>query len=649
MISGETCSPRANGVKTETRWLRDAWPLVASGLLLLTFVVIPFAVVDTDADPSLSLVLNYAHEHGLQFGTEVVYTYGPLGFLGFPYFSTHATALRMVYHILVCLAAAVGLWLVGWRLRLLWRCVLLGAFCWVASNLNPKTDLVLEACLLSWGLLCFVEVGRRLTVCALVFTGLVVLGALAKMSFLFGGALSVILLACGLWSRARRLLALGIVAGFGAGFLLGWTLAGQSLLHLGSFLANALAIVQGYNQALGWEGLDTLRHRGFLLATLAIAMVFLRTLTAVPGQWRCRGWLSAWTLSLTFMVWKHGFVHGDVFHAGFFFGFVPLLALALELFPCQRPVIGLLGQALAAVSCLLSFLTLQTFFFPPVLESMARPFLAFGGNLITLCAPGEYFRRMNGILEANRRQAQLPLCRQIIGRARADVFGQYQAYAVFNELNYRPRPVFQSPAACNDRLMGLNEQFYLSPSAPEYVLFDLTPIDRKFPPLEDARVLRDLLVNYAPVASEGTFVLLRARSSDAPRLTLVRTGVVGPSQPIDLLGYGEAELWLEIALEPSFVGWLREFFYRPPIVRLAAWRSPAQDLIIRRRAPAAMLTAGFVASPLLTRNQDMLDLYNGNVSTRPAAYSVELLKGEERYWQTNIRYRIYRIENLAYR
>jgi hypothetical protein len=254
---------------------------------------------------------------------------------------------------------------------------------------------------------------------------------------------------------------------------------------------------------------------------------------------------------------------------------------------------------------------------------------------------------MTAVIEANRKAAQLPKCREIIGRESVDLFGECQAFVLFNDLNYRPRPVFQSYSACNARLMRLNEQFYRSPAAPQFVLFEFSAPDRKFPPLEDAWLLRDLLINYAPVAVEGRFLLLKIRATDPSRLTLLREGTVRPGQPIDLRDYGTTALWLEISLKSSLAGQLRQFLYRPPVVRLAAWREPGRDQIVRRRAPASMLAAGFLASPLVLNNEDVLKLYQSEEANRPGAYSVELLPGEEHWWQEQVRFRLYRIENQS--
>jgi hypothetical protein len=193
--------------------------------------------------------------------------------------------------------------------------------------------------------------------------------------------------------------------------------------------------------------------------------------------------------------------------------------------------------------------------------------------------------------------------------------------------------------------MRINERFYLSKSAPEYVLFELNAIDRKFPPLEDAWVLRDVLINYKFAAAEEPFVILKRRTTDPARLRLVRTDTVRPGQRFLLGDHEDAALWVEIDLEPSFAGQLRQFFLRPPVVRLTAWGAPGEQVLLRGRAPASMLGAGFLARPLLSRTKDVVSLYQGKAVRQPRAYSIDMLPGEERYWKSDIQVRIYQIEN----
>ena len=156
-------------------------------------------------------------------------------------------------------------------------------------------------------------------------------------------------------------------------------------------------------------------------------------------------------------------------------------------------------------------------------------------------------------------------------------------------------------------------------------------------------VLRNLLMNYEPVGAEGEFLLLKTKSSVVPRLKLLREGAVRPGERIDLKGLGGANLWLEIRLQPTWLGRLRQVLYRPPPVRLAAWCERPKGLLARRRAPAAMLAAGFVASPLLLSNGDLLGCYSGKFPPQPNAYSVELLPGDGRFWQEAVPFSVFQI------
>ena len=629
---------------------RLIFPLITSVFVMLVIITIPVAPVDldTDADTSFSAAVNYARAHGLHLGTDLVHTYGPLGHLIFIYFSPQIAATRMVADLALGLTVAVGLCQVAWRAGWICRSLLLGMFLFMSANVQPRTDLVIDIGSFCWGLLCCVELGRRLTFSAVVFTTLAAFSALAKNSFLFMGGLSVALIGSLVAARGRGRLASGMMIGFGLAVTSVWIAAGHGFSNVRTALVDAIAIVQGYNQAMGWDVLPLAIEGGAVVMALAVPMLMIRAATAFGSGPKNLRWsrtlLGAWLMSLLFLDWKHGFVRGDIWHVAYFFGSVPVLALAVESLPTDLIVSRRWARALAAGCCLICVIVLQSQYFPSPSKSLSAPFHAFADHVSSLLAPGAYRQRMSDVIEANRRKAELPRLHERIGQGAVDVFGQLQVYALLNRLNYHPRPVFQSYAAYNGRLMELNEQFYLSERAPEYVLFSLGPIDRRFPPLEDAMLFRDLILNFDLVDAEGRFLLLKSRTVNPPRLTLLRQGTVGLSEPMDLAEFGDAMLWLELDLEPSLAGRLRQFFYRPSTVRLAAWRERGGRLLLQRRAPPVMLAAGFVASPLISRNEDLVKLYEGAPVCRPGAYSVEVLPGEEHFWRNQLRFRIFRVE-----
>src|SRR5262249_6293335 len=76
-------------------------PLLIASLLTLLTVPIPIHDAKTGIDPSWSSVLNYADRQAWQFGTGIVYTYGPLGFIASPYYSSHALLLRVATKLIL--------------------------------------------------------------------------------------------------------------------------------------------------------------------------------------------------------------------------------------------------------------------------------------------------------------------------------------------------------------------------------------------------------------------------------------------------------------------------------------------------------------------------------------------------------------------
>src|SRR5439155_4908281 len=149
-----------SGVKSRT-------PLAAAVILTLAFVRIPRRAISTDVDSAWCAVLDYARQLGLQFGTDLAFTYGPLGFLTMPCRSPDAAVIQAVSGTVLCLLVTSAICLVAWRLSVLWRVVLLGTFMLLSVNMHAGADFLLDLGLLCWGLLCLVELCSRLRFCIL--------------------------------------------------------------------------------------------------------------------------------------------------------------------------------------------------------------------------------------------------------------------------------------------------------------------------------------------------------------------------------------------------------------------------------------------------------------------------------------------------
>jgi hypothetical protein len=662
--------------KSTSYWAYNA--ILAVVALLIALATIPSPRVPTEADQeatadaSWCAVLEYAHQHGLQFGTDIVFTYGPLGFLTTPYLFSTPAGPRFAVDLALAFVTALSVCSIARRLRVPWATVLITVYLLLGANIYPRTDLLLELNLVCWGILCIAATGRSLVIYGLTLAGVAIFASLVKITLLIIAVMTIVLVSCDLLLRNYRRLGLGLVGLFLSGLILAWMAAGQNVLHLGTFLCRALITSLGYNNAMAYEGSVVLRGRALLTGCLAAATI-ITTRCGFTGS-RFLNFrqllLAGWLFGLLFLVWKHGFVRTDLYHAGFFFGFAPILALAWASLAdgnsdrsttrgdgeesrgasaTFKLILSspFLARAFAVSCTLFALFTVQTMILPGDWQSsIAQPFLAIRANALNLLRPAAYQQQISAAVEAEKQRNQLGPLHDRIAQSTVDMFGCEQLAVLANGLNFRPRPVFQSYAAYSPSLMEWNQAFYQSQAAPEFVIFRLLGMDRKLPTLEDALVLRYLLINYELVASEVPFLLLQAKLPEPPKLKLLKQETISPGELLKLSGFGTTNLWLEMELKPTLLGRAREFLYQPAKSRLVvSWSANGKESTRRFRAPAPMLAAGFLLSPLLLTADDVRGLYQGVEPHRPNACSIEFNPGDEKFWQRTIRFRVYAIEN----
>jgi hypothetical protein len=628
---------------------RNGWLFAAIAIVSWSCWRFPQIAFNTRAlDPSWEAALIYARKTGMQFGQDIVSTYGPLGYLSIECFSPYASVERLIFEVLFGVVIATGLCLLAWRIAWPWRVVMLGFFILVGSPLHWDGDaLYADLGLFTWGLLCFLETGPRLRSYVSALVALAVVGAMVKITFLILGVLTIGLVACDLVLRGRRGLAAGMVFGFIFGFLIFWCLMGQNLSGLGRYLTTSLGVTSGYNAAMGLSEVKIIWV--LLIVASAAAVVLGRALTFPMAGREPRCWwrvpLLLWLAAYLFEEWKYACVRSDWDHVAQILGIVPIMAIGME----SLPVSGKRAMRLARAGCIVClgagivFTQSQAGWLAPV-KCVRRAGKYLGESAVTLVRPAHYLRERTEEFRAEQQTNQLPRIRAEVGDSSVDVFGQTQISAVFNELNYRPRPVFQSYAAYTRRMMDLNEEFYSSTNAPEYVLFDLRPIDHHFPPLEDAHALRYLLLKYEPVLNEANYLLLRRRSGGHMALALIREGNARLGEKVNLPEDPKGFLRLEVEFQPSAFDRVRAFLYRPRETELFIWKESDREPSLKYRAPMAMLSAGFLISPLALDNQQVLNIYTGAEVLRPSAFAVPASPGLLKLGASSIRYRIFRIE-----
>ena len=563
-------------------------------LMAFTMISLPLSP-SNELDASWRMALGKCFQDGLQFGVDVVFTYGPLGFLmGKTYCGLQYNSL-LAWQVIQALVFSVIIFRQGLRLTGYARYAYFTFF--FLLGIAYEDGLHQEVIALAG-----FELLRRHGENARLNSALlgILLGGLGLFKFtnLMIGAIFVLCtVALHLWHRRKG--AAGWLAGWFAGtFLLGWVLCRQNPVNLPSYFYNSWEISQGYQETMGIPTPPYALGVGMTCLTLLGAY----TVLYVSGL-ADRARAVATTLALSayiFLNWKHGFVRADGHMIGFYFAvLVPATAFPalLEDNLQYRQVKHLVLSSLVLCAIIGIGVAIPDLLRGVLSNAQERLYT----NATRIFSPATLLAKYQAELEAERSYFDLGATRKVVGNATLDVLGYEQAIAIYNQFNYHPRPVLQSYSAYRPHLSRLNAKFYASKRAPEYVLLKLHTIDRRLLTYDDSEVLSLLVHRYEYVHTEKGYQLWHLKpggfslSSIAPQP--VKTATLVPGQPFLAEEYSGKPLWAQIEFRPSLLGRLRGFLYKMPIVILRIQNT--QGMVTEYRMPLPMGRTGFIINPVV--------------------------------------------------
>lgn len=600
---------------TPMDWLFRVLGFVA--MTAVAFALPQFPALELDS--SWRQALGRFLVEGRQFGTEIVFTYGPLGFaMGKTYWGDH-WGLLVGWHVVQAIVfAALVMWhafrLTGYRrVFFLTFFYLFGLSYQDAAHQTVMAFAGLELIRRS-------EQPWRWSSAGLL--ALLAVLSLVKFTNLLLGFF-LVLLAGGLavW-RTRRAAGLVAPAAFLGLFLLGWKLCGQDLANLPAYFRSSWEISQGYLDAMGYACPARQLHLGLVTAGLVLGYLALNFATAAD---RGRSLvLTLGALALLYLNWKHGFIRADGHQIGFYYAALTVIVsapLLLEDAPRFRRV----KAGLLAAAGLTSLVAMET-----VLPGLVRGALAAAQDKVNLhvgFARGKAYTRelYEGRMEAERNNVDLRRTRETVGRASLDVLGFEQAVAIYNPFNYQPRPVFQGYSAYTPYLSRLNYDHYASDRAPEFVLFKLQTLDGRLATMDDPHALGVLIHRYTYLFSEQGFALWQRKpgpfdaAAFAPQL--IRTGRHRLGESISLADLADRNIWVEIDYRLNLLGRLRRFLFRPPLVELHITDDKGVESV--HRLPAPIGRNGFMLSPVVNDMVDFMRAFGGVPSRRAVSIRID--------------------------
>jgi hypothetical protein len=509
-MSGDASdSPRTrtglNEVGTEVRtWSAPGWwPFAAAAAIAWLTWPIPSITVESGLDTSWQLALHLSADQRLSFGRDIVFTYGPLGFLAHPRLVTAPTAVTALVFaafaqfsicaIVLCRALRSFSWYVAVALT-----YVVGAML-AASGFSNLGDYTVFAVL--------ALVVRILEDPQPAPAWILPLGAfLASFQLLVkisGGFVALGLLATAAWhvrpsgARAEALL-LGMFSAFLCAL---WLVSGGSFGELGTWLHQSIHVITAYSDAMALDAAS----KGFYLEAvllLGIAAWLITLQQRGVGGWRTRS-LGAACALYGFAYFKEGFVRFDFFHAVLFFSAFAVGVLTITWTERTRWVaLSLVATCLGATATAVGG---NGFLYSPGSR--------MGTAMDELALTADSGREIRAARATIRRELALDKATLAALRGKTVDVEPYETSAVWAYgFNWHPQPLIQSYVALDHELDVFNAHA-LHDRGPERVLYQREKREL------DGR-------NPLYVAPESYFVLLchyRSGHSTRKWQTLLRT------------------------------------------------------------------------------------------------------------------------------
>ena len=575
-----------------------------------------FATPGVGLESSWQQVVTHAAASGWLWGRDIAFTYGPLGYAWYAIYFEPLLASTVILNSMFVAALAIGIagllqGLAPARVLLLYAPIifagsLLGpgfyAFIPFLAAMNYFRDGERER--LAW------------VVPLIVVSG--VLGLTYVPSGILAFALAVIMDVRRLFLRRVPLFSPMLFAAAVAALVA----AGQPIGAMPDFLRSSLEFVTGYGEAMSSEGRAREIPFFLVLSTVAAALVLWWELPALKDARSRRSTLLLLACMGLFwlVMFKTGFVRHDL-HSVWSWA---ALAIALAAFLAMRAsswstragmVGGLLAIALAACCAEVflvyaihgsprgSFIATQArrIFVDVPLQSLGEARQLFWNTAQWQATMRE--RRATARAEAHRLYAGL----RVPGTV--DMIGTAQGALLLQDVDFRPRPVFQDYAAFTPWLVNRNRAHLRGAGAAATLFLSLETIDERYPMQDRGRSVLEILAHYQPEQITDGFLRLRRRSTpldlhvkDLPP----REAPLG--QWVDVTAESDA-LLLSADVRPNVLGRLLQIAFRLPRVELTVRLADGKEH--SHRVVPAIARDGILLSPYLGGLVDFAALASG--------------------------------------
>lgn len=623
----------------------------------------PSNLGDLNVDIAFQLALPYFIEQSLQFGEQVVFTYGPWGILLTRFSGPSFHIFVLLFHVVLVAAVFLAFYALAERYdrspagpAFVWAGAFALMLMWVTSQRDSY--FMFPAVLVAYQHLAASiaadeneawPIHRWEPLLWIVLSLLSAWLALAKFNiFVVDSVAYLLVLADDV--RRKRWPVLPFV--FVAMLVLAWLSAGQSLLNLPVWVLRSLDLSNGYADAMS---------KGFFIPYDAkLVAVYYGAVGSIA------------LVAVAAVAWHR-------------WRFPAVLLLLFTLFICAISVKHAMGgnqieQSLAELATMLWFVGLLFYF--PSAQSVRFNFRGWRGFAVcfalasALCLTAVAARTNFPIISLRQEIANisgkasllLHSPRDIstdgwdVALAQAhrfwqpptvptgqtiDIYPQETGVVIGREgLRYSPRPAFLSLNAHTYGLARLNARHLEKSTAPDLILFQVLPkewaVNNRHPALADGPSWPLLLSRYVPESVGDQFLLLKKRPSPLHMTKQLLLDVNLPFGETNSLPQAAGNLlWAKLEIKRSTAGNIIQQIYKSPLVLLQS--RTADNMTHVFQIVPELGEAGFLISPLVQNNVAFSKLYQGQGTPANTVLSIKISSPEAPnfFWKKTFRLRLW--------
>jgi hypothetical protein len=211
-----------------------------------------------------------------------------------------------------------------------------------------------------------------------------------------------------------------------------------------------------------------------------------------------------------------------------------------------------------------------------------------------------------------------------------DIYSYDQGYILANNLDWMPRPMFQSYGTINKKFQLDNYKFIKRENGPANVIFSIQAIDNRVPSSEDGLSWIALKDQFKLRKIDENYVYLRrGKANQEPhREFFSRQTSLGEVNQIQEVN--NKDLYFKVEIKQTWLGKILEYIYKTPNLQIN-FNTMDGDNEEFRFIPK-MFENWTLMSPLITNNLEFTNYHTNNYRQKNVVTSFRIGETKKYYW-----------------